>query len=78
MGDYNDNKAVSNHIWEALFQTNEHPVDSMAKQANQEQEPLPKLHKDWFSPSDLQQRQSHHIDDEARRRVKDLSTDQDI
>jgi len=41
MEDYDDNEAVSNHIWNTLVQNIDKSVENMNSQANPKQEPLP-------------------------------------
>ena len=70
MGGYDDNEAVTNHIWDNLVQENaehiEHTIDPTALT----REPVPQLHGDWLSPAEQQLREATNIDEEIRRRVK--------
>ena len=46
MGGYDDNEAVTNHIWESLVQGDDVHVENAIDQTTLNREPVPQLHED--------------------------------
>ena len=56
---YEDNEAISEHIWKVIVQGEE--VNAVER-ANAEKEHLPRLHTDWLSPQEVATRDSQGVD----------------
>ena len=65
-GGYDENDAVSDHIWSTLVQTE---VEDVAEQTRSEQDPVPPVHVDWLNSTDRHTRQENHVNEEVNRRL---------
>ena len=61
MGGYVENDSVSNYMWETLVQEN---TENTLQQAQEDNEQIPLIHKNYLTPDEQLRRKLHDVNDE--------------
>lgn len=71
MEEYEENDALTEHIWSSLFQGKEEDTKNTVAQADSENTTIPPVHMDWLNPTELETRRGNQVSEEVNRRVRE-------
>ena len=71
MGGYEENDALTEHIWSSLVQGREDDTEHTIIQADLENTAIPQVYTDWLNPTEQETRRSNQVSEEINRRVRE-------
>ena len=75
MGGYEDNEAVTNHIWDVLVTGEDSSKENVIHTAQGEQQTIPRLHDDWLSTEEQDTQQTRDVKSKIRQKMQTLQID---